>query len=89
MAQSFDEHVTNKITSILEQTGEVITTSHLMWLQRQYAKVLVRSLELDRREEELTRREAAQKRVETARPKRSGKKSHRVDNQQHGGDDLY
>ena len=60
-ASGFDEHIHNTVQSMLHADHSIPTTtaSHLVWLQRMYTRVLIRQLELDRREEELARREAA------------------------------
>lgn len=57
--QSLDEFVANAVHAALQEHGEVVTTSHLNWLHRQYSRVLVRTLELDARERDLARREHA------------------------------
>lgn len=61
--QNFDEHVMRMVQQSVCAHGEVVKTqSHLMWLHREYSKVLVRSLELDRREADIVRRENALRR---------------------------
>ena len=58
-AQCMDEHVAYMVQSVLHAHGEFATPSHLAWLHRMYSRVLLRTLELDRRELDLQRREAA------------------------------
>ena len=58
-AQGFDEHVSYMVQSVFAANGEYPTQSHFAWLHRMYSRVLLRSLELDRREAELAQREAA------------------------------
>ena len=58
-ASSLDEHVHGMVHSVLASHNEWATQSHLAWLQRMYTRVLLRTLELDRREMDLARREAA------------------------------
>ena len=55
--QTFDEHVAATLQGALAEEGVYVTASHMHWLHRQYARVLVRTLELDRREHELEKRE--------------------------------
>lgn len=79
-AQGFDQHVNYMLQTVLEAHGEWATHSHMAWLHRKYSQVLVRSLELDRREQDLIRREAAfQQRNQKSR--RSRKAPHGT----HGG----
>ena len=59
MAQTFEDHVSFMVQSVLNEHNEQVTPSHFTWLHRMYSRVLVRSLELDRRESELAKREAA------------------------------
>ena len=70
-AQGFDEHVSYMVQSVMAAHGEWPTQSHLAWLHRMYSRVLLRQLELDRREQDLARREAAFQRP--ARKSRRGK----------------
>lgn len=58
-AQTFDEHVHTMVQDALVRHNESVTASHMQWLHRQFARVLVRTLELDRREAELVQRERA------------------------------
>lgn len=58
-AQGFEEHVAYMVQTALNVHGEWATQSHLAWLHRMYCKMLVRTLELDRREQDIARREAA------------------------------
>ena len=58
-AQNVDEHIAVMLQNVLAQHNEWCTVSHMQWLHRQYSRVLVRSLELDRREQELVQRERA------------------------------
>lgn len=71
-AQSFDEHVAHMVQNVLTDHDEYPTQSHFAWLHRLYSRVLLRTLELDRREADLARREAAFQ--------RNGKKSRRGGN---------
>ena len=58
-AQSFDDHVAFMVQSVLSDNNEMVTHSHFAWLHRMYSRVLVRTLELDRREADIERRERA------------------------------
>ena len=59
-AQCFEDHVMQTVHDAMSSRQEHLeSSSHLMWLYRQYYKVLVRTLELDRREADIARREAA------------------------------
>ena len=58
-AQSVDEHIACMLQNVLVQHGEWCTVSHMQWLHKQYSRILVRSLELDRREQEIFQRERA------------------------------
>ena len=58
MATTFDEHVWHVVQDVLHRNRETVNPSHMLWLQRQTSRNLVRTLELDRREAELNRREA-------------------------------
>lgn len=74
-AGSFDEHVAHMVQKVLTDHQEYPTQSHFAWLHRMYSRVLVRQLELDRREAELTRREAAFQR-KPKKSRRSGNHDH-------------
>lgn len=57
-ARSYDEHVASMVQSVMIAHNDPMPTdSHLAWMHRMYSKVLLRTLELDRREAELGRRE--------------------------------
>ena len=74
-AQTFDDHVHLAVQYAVAadvygaphqvpqgadpETGWPLSAAHLCWLHRQYARVLTRTLELDRRENLLCRRETA------------------------------
>lgn len=65
-AQSFDEHVGAMLQSVLQAHGEWATPSHMAWLHRMYSRVLLRQLELDRREQDLWQREQSLARASQA-----------------------
>lgn len=58
-AQTFDEHVFMTVQSTAQPTSTDLSQSHLQWLHRMYYRVMLRQLELDRREDSLNQREAA------------------------------
>lgn len=72
-AQGFDEHVSYVVQSVMAAHNEWPTQSHLAWMHRMYSRVLLRTLELDRREQELARREQELARCEAFQqaPKKS------------------
>lgn len=62
-------HIAAVISSVVAENNEILPNSHMMWLHRQYTKVLLRQLELDRREKLLLNREKALNNSQrTARP---------------------
>lgn len=67
MPQTFDEHVSATLQGVLAEDGVAVSASHMHWLHRQYARILVRTLELDRREHELEKREHVQRRTRKSR----------------------
>lgn len=73
-AQTFDEHVAYMLQAVLQSHNEWPTHSHMAWLHRMYSRVLLRTLELDRREQDLQRREAAfQRTPQKSRHKKNGR----------------
>ena len=71
LATTFDEHVWHVVQDVLNRNRETVNPSHMLWLQRQTSRNLVRTLELDRREAELNRREANLRRKSHVDNKRS------------------
>lgn len=77
-AEGFDEHVGYMLQSVLNAHGEWATASHMAWLHRMYSRVLLRTLELDRREQEIRRREDALRHTpqKSRRGKNGGQQHH-------------
>ena len=83
-ARNFDEHVMHTVNCVLNAHGEWATPSHTAWLHRMFSRVLLRQIELDRRENDLMRREAALHR-NGRKSRRHGNGNQRPHTRQAGG----